>query len=159
MRILDATAGSRAVWFDKTYKDATYLDLVDRRFPGNELGDCRHTRFPAGHFDLVVFDPPHMNVGPNSEMAKSYGHFTTYQIRDLVRDAFAEFHRILRPDGLVAFKWADHDIRLDSILAPVVGFDRLVGVPTAQRTKHSSVTYWILLRRTETDPQQRFDAA
>jgi hypothetical protein len=147
LKILDATAGSRAVWFDKNYRDTTYLDLVDRRYHGNELGDCRHTRFENGEFDIVVFDPPHMNVGPTSSMAQSYGHFTTHEIRELVRDAFAEFHRILRADGLVAFKWADHDMSLDKILSPVRGFDRLVGVPTAMRTKHSSQTFWVLMRK------------
>jgi hypothetical protein len=160
VRILDATAGSRAVWFDKNYPDAVYLDLTDRRFPGNELGDCRHTRFSDGELDLVIFDPPHVNVGPNSHMAKSYGHFTTQEIRDLVREAFAEFHRILRPDGMVAFKWADHDTPLDRILATVRGFDRLVGVPTAMRTKHSSQTWWCLMRKVPIrDRLSEFDAA
>jgi len=83
-------------------------------------------------------------------MAKRYGHYLTADIRALVADAFVEFHRILRPDGLVAFKWNSHDTSLDKILAPVRGFDRLVENPVAMRTKHSSVTYWCLLRRVPT---------
>ena len=147
MKILDATAGARAVWFDKTYPDATFIDVRPDGASGNVLMDCRHTTFPDGTFDLVVFDPPHMTCGPQSTMAERYGHFLTSEIRDLVRDAFSEFHRLLRPDGLVAFKWNDHDTGLDRVLALVRGFDRLVGVPTAMRTKHSSTTYWVLLRR------------
>lgn len=149
MKILDATAGNRAVWFDKDYPDATFIDARSPEFGDerNEAGDCRHTRFADGEFDVVVFDPPHLNVGATSQMGKQYGHYTTQEIRDLVRDAFVEFHRVLKPDGLVAFKWNDHDTKLDRILEPVVGFDRLVGVPVAMRTKHSSTTYWCLLRR------------
>lgn len=147
MRILDATAGNRAVWFEKEYPDTTYLDLRETGGLRNEIGDCRRTRFENGTFDLVIFDPPHMTCGPNSRMASRYGHYLTEEIRTLVRDAFVEFHRILKSDGLVAFKWNSHDTSLDRILNPVVGFDRLVGVPTAMRTKHSSTTYWVLLRR------------
>jgi len=149
VKILDATAGNRAIWFRKTYPDAIYLDARDGLNQNNTVGDCRHTTFAAGEFDLIVFDPPHMTVGPNSLMAERYGHYLTHEIRELVRDAFAEFHRILKEDGLVAFKWSDHDTSIHKILEDVHGFDPLVGVPTAQRTKHSAVTYWCLLRRVE----------
>ena len=150
MRILDATAGNRAIWHDKQYRDTTYFDVRDGfRFP-TVKGDIRKTSFPDGRFDLIVFDPPHMTCGPKSQMAARYGHYLTQEIRDLVRDAFAEFHRILAPNGLVAFKWNSHDTSLDAILAPVLGFDRLVENPVAMRTKHSSTTYWCLLRRVPT---------
>ena len=147
MRILDATAGKRAVWFEKQYPDAVYIDVRPDGDTRNLLVDCRRTDFENGSFDLIIFDPPHMNCGPKSQMAARYGHWLTADIRDLVRDAFVEFHRLLRPDGLVAFKWNDHDTPLERILAPVSGFDKLVGVPTAVRTKHSSTTYWVLMRR------------
>lgn len=147
MRILDATAGRRAIWWDKEHPTATFIDARADGRDSTLKRDFRKTGFPSGYFDLVIFDPPHMTCGPRSAMAKRYGHYLTSEIRDMVRDGFAEFHRILRPDGLVAFKWATHDTSLARILEPVVGFEPLVGVPTAQRTKHSSVTYWCLLRR------------
>ncbi len=146
MRILDATAGARAVWFDKTYPDAIYIDIREGLHPDNRRMDCRSTTFRSRSFDLVVFDPPHMTCGPRSQMARRYGHWLTTEIRETVRGAFVEFYRILKPDGLVAFKWNDHDTALSAVL-PSQGFDALVGVPTAQRTKHSSTTYWCLLRR------------
>lgn len=153
MRILDATAGHRAIWFDKTYRGTTFIDirngLFDDGINRNVTMDCRHTRFRSGTFDLVVFDPPHMTCGPRSAMARRYGHWLTSEIRDLVPAAFTEFHRILKDDGLVAFKWNSHDTSLERILRDVDGFDGLVGVPTASRTKHSSVTYWVLLRRVD----------
>jgi hypothetical protein len=159
MKILDATAGNRAIWFQKDYPDATFIDLrTEGVDPRNVPMDCRHTDFRDGEFDLVIFDPPHMTCGPASAMAARYGHYLTAEIRELVGVAFVEFHRVLKLDGLVAFKWNDHDTSLDSILAPVTGFDRLVGVPTATRTKHSSTTYWVLMRRVERlGPQRRLE--
>jgi SAM-dependent methyltransferase len=150
MKILDATAGPRGIWFDKEYPDATYIDVRTEpgvTHPGNEAQDCRHTRFADGEFDLVIFDPPHMAIGPKAEMAKRYGSFSTAYIRELVADAFREFHRVLRPDGLVAFKWNDHDTPMSKLLPTIHGFDPLVGVRIAQRLHHQSETSWVLLRR------------
>ena len=54
MRILDLSAGRRAVWFDKKHPDATYLDkrpevdpdiVCDTRSLPNEIGD---------NFDLLA---------------------------------------------------------------------------------------------------------
>ncbi|HEV2449659.1 MAG TPA: hypothetical protein VGU43_04520 [Thermoplasmata archaeon] len=78
MRILDATAGNRGVWFDKNYRDATFIDIrakgeTSELKQDNLVLDCRNTRFPDGSFDLVIFDPPHIAIGPNAEMAKRYG--------------------------------------------------------------------------------------
>lgn len=158
VRILDATAGHRAVWFDKSYPDTDYIDIREGLHPDNVQMDCRKTTFADGTFDLIVFDPPHMAIGPKAQMAERYGHFSTAEIRSIVEGAFPEFHRILREDGLVAFKWSDHDTSLDRILASVTGFDRLVGVPVARRTFHSAVTTWVLLRRRNGHgPQRRLE--
>lgn len=157
MRILDATAGNRGIWFDKEYPSAIYIDVREGLHPGNLLADCRHTSYAAESFDLVIFDPPHMAIGPKAQMAQRYGSFPTAYIRELVADAFREFHRILRPDGLVAFKWNDHDQSLKKILAPVTDFDALVGVRVAQRLHHKSETSWVLLRRVESNGQRRLE--
>lgn len=159
MRILDATAGNRGIWFNKTYPGAVFVDVREGTHPGNLLLDCRHTPFADGEFDLVVFDPPHMAIGPKAQMAQRYGSFSTSYIRELVADAFREFRRVLRPDGLVAFKWNDHDTSMQKVLAPVTGFEPLVGVRVAQRVHHESETSWVLLRRADRDEQTRLDPA
>jgi len=147
VRILDATAGNRAIWHDKMNPSAVFIDVRAEGHPLNLTMDARHTTFPDSHFDLVVFDPPHMACGPQSVMAARYGRYLTDDIRLLVPQAFREFHRILRPDGLVAFKWNDHDTKLDAILKHVEGFERLFGHSVSVRTKHSSQTFWVMLRR------------
>lgn len=163
MKILDATAGNRGIWFDKDYPDATFIDIrakgeTSELKQDNQVVDCRSTPFADATFDLVIFDPPHMAIGPKAEMAKRYGSFSTAYIRELCAQAFDEFWRVLRPDGLVAFKWNSHDTPLSRVL-PVSGFDPLVGVRVAQRLHHESETSWVLLRRTTAKPQQRLPDA
>ncbi|HEV2519450.1 MAG TPA: class I SAM-dependent methyltransferase [Thermoplasmata archaeon] len=157
MKILDATAGNRGIWINKAYPGATFIDIRPGTHPQNLLVDCRHTSFADGEFDLVVFDPPHMSIGPRAQMAQRYGSFSTGYIRELVAEAFREFRRVLRPDGLVAFKWNDHDTPLQKVLDLATGFEPLVGVRVAQRIHHESETSWVLLRRADRDGQTRLD--
>ena len=145
MRILDATAGNRAMWFNKSCPLTTFIDVRPEMKPDRVLS-CTETDFPDESFDLIVFDPPHVNCGATSSMGKTYGHFTTAQIKELVKEAFLEFYRILKPSGFVAFKWNDHDTKLKTVLDmadPL--FVPLFGQVVATRTKHSSSTYWVVL--------------
>lgn len=84
MKILDMSAGNRAVWFDKNNPLATFLDIRAEVNP-DIVSDSRNTPFKDGEFDLIVFDPPHVNFGANAEMSKTYGHHTTEDIRDIVK--------------------------------------------------------------------------
>ena len=75
--VLDVTAGSRMMWFDKADERATFGDIrcetltaCDGRSivvdPDVRL-DFRCLSYPDEVFDLVVFDPPHLNrLGKNS---------------------------------------------------------------------------------------------
>lgn len=45
MKIIDLSAGNRAIWFDKNYRDATYLDIREEVKP-DIVGDSTHTNFP-----------------------------------------------------------------------------------------------------------------
>jgi SAM-dependent methyltransferase len=145
MRILDATCGKRGIWFDKKCPLATYIDIRAEVEPDMVM-DCTKTSFADKTFDLIVFDPPHMVCGPKSDMAQRYGHFLTADILRLIEEAFIEFHRILKDEGFVLFKWNDHDITLERILTLIhPPFAPLFGQKTAHRTKHSSATYWMCL--------------
>ena len=75
-RILDATCGSRMIWFDKQNEDTLYMDnrqLTDILCDGRTLNispdiiaDFREMPFPDESFYLVVFDPPHLrHAGEN----------------------------------------------------------------------------------------------
>lgn len=147
-RIVDMTAGNRAIWFNKNHPGTVYLDLRPGTNP-TFVVDSRDSKLADNHFDLVVFDPPHCAFGPKSTMAKSYGVWTTKQIRELLAGAAKEAYRISRPDALMAFKWNDHDFKFESALKlmqdywlPLFGHH-----VSARKATRASTTYWALLHR------------
>ena len=148
MRILDLSAGNRAVWFDKHYPDATFVDIRPEVHP-TVLADSRALGDAVGmEYDLIVFDPPHVNFSAGAQMSQTYGHHTTAQIRELIAATGQEAHRVSRIDALMVFKWNDHDQKLATVLALLSPWwEPLVGHKVAMRTKHASATTWALLRR------------
>jgi len=121
--ILDATAGFRMMWFNKHHPNCIYLDQRPECEP-DIVGDFRDLKqFPDGTFRLVVFDPPHMTRGDDAshdaEMLKSYGFLRPegWQ-KDLYR-AFNELWRVLKPYGVLVFKWNTESIESNRILALV----------------------------------------
>lgn len=145
MKILDATCGKRLIWFEKSYPDAIYVDLRPEVKPDIV---CNSTMLPFQDrsFDMVVCDPPHVKVGPNSAMAARYGIFHPWEIRRLIYEGFREFDRVLVEGGLVLFKWNDHSMKLPKILALIPScFTPLFGQRVSMRTKSSSMTYWLCL--------------
>lgn len=60
MRILDMSAGNRAVWIDKKNPLATFLDLRAEVNPDIVCDTRTMSKIVKGKFDLFVFDPPHL---------------------------------------------------------------------------------------------------
>lgn len=148
MKILDMSAGNRAMWFEKDNPLVTFLDIRPEVIP-TIVCDTRNLPTEVGEgYTLVVFDPPHVNFGKNAEMSKTYGYHTTEEIRDIVRRSSAEAHRVSAPDALMAFKWNDHDQKLEKVLALMNDWwIPLFGQRVAQRSKHACGTYWVVLRK------------
>lgn len=144
------SAGNRAVWFDKKYRDAVYVDLRPEVEP-TIVADSRKLPPEIGMgFTLVVFDPPHVNGGKNGNISRDYGHHTSAEIRDIVEECAREAHRVTEPDALMSFKWNDHDQKLDRMLALMSPWwEPLFGHATSVRTKHACQTQWVMLRRRE----------
>jgi hypothetical protein len=140
------------MWFDKNHPEATFVDVRESVSP-TVCCDSRELPSQIGSgFDLIVFDPPHVNFGANAEMSKTYGHHTTEQIRDIIRRTAQETHRVAAPRALMAFKWNDHDQKLERVLALMSEWwEPLFGNIVSQRTKHSCMTYWVMLRRKDVD--------
>ncbi len=124
--ILDACCGSRMFWFNRQHPDAVYMDnreMVTDLCDGRKLevkpdvvADFRDMPFPDASFSLVVFDPPHLrNAGEKSWMAKKYGVLSGDWREDL-RRGFAECFRVLRPHGVLIFKWSEEQIGLREVL-------------------------------------------
>lgn len=148
--ILDMCCGSRMFWFNKADPRAVFSDiraeehqLCDGRrlvISPDLIADFRALPFTADSFPVVVFDPPHLErVGENAWMGKKYGRLNKDTWRDDLRAGLAEAFRVLRPQGVLIFKWNETQIPVSQILAltdevPVIG----------QRTGKADKTHWII---------------
>lgn len=132
-RVLDACCGSRMFWFDRQNADACFVDiraerheLTDRSSRGGSRSlvidpdiqaDFTALPFADEHFALVAFDPPHLvRNGASGWLAKKYGKLGA-DWRDELRRGFAECFRVLRPDGVLVFKWNEHEVKVSEVLA------------------------------------------
>ena len=73
MKILDATCGTRSIWYQKNHPYVTFMDKRNgiqhsthkdnpRKIKVNPDIVCewKDAPFPDNHFDMIVFDPPHI---------------------------------------------------------------------------------------------------
>lgn len=150
MKILDLSAGNRAIWLEKDLDFVTFLDKRPETNP-DFVCDTRSIPDEVGRdFDLVVFDPPHANFGKNGRMTARYGHSTAAEIRSTVFWTAMEAWRVTKPNALMAFKWNDHDMKLDRMLELMNHSWRpLFGHHMRNRggSEAKSQTYWVMLLR------------
>lgn len=151
MRILDLTAGNRGIWFNKNHPDALYLDIRPQVKPDvvTDVTDRLLLAVPTSQYDLVVFDPPHLNFGAKSNMAKTYGHHTTAEIMTLIEKAELQAWLVTRRDALMALKWNDHSISLKRVLARMPHWEPLFGHGVSNSTRRGKSTSWVMLKRKE----------
>lgn len=147
--ILDACCGSKMFWFDKNNENTIYMDnreLEDTLCDGRKLeikpdiiADFRNIPFANESFYLVVFDPPHLKqIGETSYMAKKYGRLTEECPKDL-KIGFKECMRVLKPNGVLIFKWNETQIKLKDILN-IIEYKPLLG---NRRDK----THWLVFMK------------
>lgn len=150
--ILDVCCGSRMFWFDKKNLDVLFCDsrseehiLCDGRrlsISPDLVSDFRNLKFSDCSFNLVVFDPPHLkNVGANSWMAKKYGILSNNWREDL-KLGFDECLRVLKPNGVLIFKWSEKDIKVKDIVS-IFNKSPLFG----HTTNNKSQTIWMCFRK------------
>lgn len=157
MRILDLSSGNRAMWFDKNNPLVTFLD---KRASVTPTYVCDTTAIPnevGKDFDLVVFDPPHENVGAHGRMAKFYGHSTRAQIIETIKGSGRESHRVTKKGALMAFKWNDHAFTLDMVLELLKDYwTPLFGTHMRNRGGATAKTqsFWVMLKRYDGDTRK-----
>ena len=153
--ILDACCGSRMMWFDREHPEALYVDqrretvtVTDRShgkqngtrtvaIDPDELVDFRNMPYPDESFRLVVFDPPHLiRAGPRSWLAAKYGKLGPDWQNDL-KQGFAECFRVLKPEGVLVFKWNETQVKVKDILS-VATHAPLFGHPSGRK----GLTHW-----------------
>lgn len=116
--ILDATCGSRTIWFDKKCPAAIYFDCREEHCMAiwkstkndsvrttdvepDVIGDFTALPFDDASFELVVFDPPYLvHIGENAWLRKKYGKLPE-NWPQLIHDGFFECMRVLKPYGVL----------------------------------------------------------
>ena len=153
-KILDVTCGSKTIWFNKNHPAAVYCDKRSENLTGiwkSTNGEsertctvspdiqCDFTNLPFGDntFALVVFDPPHLeHVGENAWMKKKYGRLED-NWPQMLHDGFRECMRVLKPDGVLIFKWSECQIPANKVW-DAIGQKPLFG----HRSGKASKTFW-----------------
>ncbi len=134
-RVLDPCCGTRMFWLDKAHSDVVFGDIrqakiiLPDRSHGRENGqrvlniepdtvmDFRKLPFADESFSLVSFDPPHLvRAGAKSWLAAKYGKLSNDWQDDLCR-GFNECFRVLKPDGVLVFKWSETQIKVSEVIA------------------------------------------
>lgn len=146
--VLDMCCGSRTFWFDRHDPRVVFCDIRVGRFEMTDRvievrpdiqADFRQLPFRAETFDMVVFDPPHLKrAGKNSLLRRKYGVLDKKTWPDDLRKGFEEAFRVLRPAGVLIFKWNETHILTSEILA-LTDEKPAFGHPSGKR----SGTHWL----------------
>jgi len=163
--ILDATCGDRTIWFQKNEPHTIYCDKRREEWEGDfgktlrADGKKKHRHlvidpdvqcdftdlpFDDNSFNLVVFDPPHIpNLSAGAWMRKSYGSLDG-DWKPMIRKGFEECMRVLKPEGVLIFKWSDISVSTREILN-VIGQEPLFG----HRSGKKMNTHWMCFMKFE----------
>lgn len=138
-------------WFDKKHPNALYIDnrvepngfipnRPNRTIAPDEIQDFRNMPYPDGKFKLVVWDPPHiLRKNPTGKyLTKIYGWLTPETWKQDLQQGFNECWRVLAPDGVLVFKWAQTDKKLSEIL-PLFSQQPLFG----NKNNYNGRTHWL----------------
>ena len=149
--ILDPASSMRSFYFDKTddrvifgdiREDETHLLTNNQtiKIKPDQVMDFRSIPYPDASFQCVVFDPPHMlKLSEKSWIRKKYGVLDSQTWREDISAGFAECFRVLKPNGVMIFKWNEVSISLKEILA-LTNQKPVLGHPSGKRMG----THWVM---------------
>lgn len=160
-KILDVTCGDRTIWFQKHHPNAIYCDKRREEWE-SVFGAAQKRRhlvidpdvqcdftdlpFESESFALVVFDPPHIkNLTEKSWMKKAYGSLYDGW-EQMIHDGFYECMRVLKPDGVLVFKWSDISISTREVIN-AIGQEPLFG----HRSGKKMNTHWMCFMKGESN--------
>lgn len=135
--VVDVCCGPRMMWFEASDGRALFLDKRQAMIPGDRgtvktrgrvdrfvapdvLADFTKLPFADNSFHLVAFDPPHMlqyraGAAGKGILPSVYGTLRSGWPEQL-RGGFAECFRVLKPNGVLVFKWSEVNIPVSQIL-------------------------------------------
>lgn len=160
-KILDVTCGSRSIWFDKNHPAAVYCDKRQETYKNvwksnggqsereyvvapDVVCDFTDLPFDDDSFSLVVFDPPHLMRANNTAwLVKKYGKLDN-NWPSMLHDGFQECMRVLKPDGVLIFKWSEYDIPAADVWK-AIGEKPLFGHHSGKKSN----TFWACFMKLE----------
>lgn len=151
-KILDVTCGARTIWFNKNEPHTIYCDKRSETFTSEYRSqkcieikpdiqcDFTNLPFPDESFSLVVFDPPHLTgMKDTAWIVKKYGLLDeSVDWKELIRGGFMECMRVLKPDGVLVFKWSEIMIDTREVI-DAIGTEPLFG----HRSGRKMNTHWM----------------
>jgi SAM-dependent methyltransferase len=148
--ILDAACGGKMFYFNKNDPRVLFGDIRkiktklcdgrDFEIAPDMIVDFTNMPFPDESFYLAVFDPPHLLKAGNGYQTIKYGKLQD-DWRDTLRKGFAEYFRILKPNGTLIFKWNETDIPVKEILA-LTPYKPIMGVRCGKRMLTHYITFF-----------------
>jgi len=159
--VLDVCCGSKIMWFDKNDSRAFFVDkrtgvfdLCQNRSNGqyqspivvkpDRVCDFTDLPFPDCSFSLVVFDPPHAECTVQTgDIIKRYGRLEDGW-QNMLKSGFSECFRVLKPSGILVFKWSSVYFPLKDILK-LTPEKPLFGHPSGKRMN----THWVAFIKQE----------
>jgi SAM-dependent methyltransferase len=149
--VLDACCGPRGMWINKNDHRALYVDRrsevwakeypcgsYEYRIEPDLIADFTDLPFPSETFSLVVMDPPHIPQETDTgQIVRQYGRLTG-DWKGMLRDGVNEAMRVLKPNGVLIFKWNEVRVPLREILA-AIEHARLFGHKAGKKMQ----THWL----------------
>lgn len=130
MKILDATAGFKGIWYQKNHPFVT--------------SEWKDAPFPNNHFDMVIFDPPHLikkEVIKECSLHKSYGYLKEKTWKQEIKQGVRKLFDVLKPNGVFIFKWCENSIKVEEVIK-LFPYKPMFGINT--KSKGHTANWWIL---------------
>ena len=153
MKILDATCGSKEIWFQKNHPFVTFMDKRKGYFfyqypnsPKKEeyhiepdvVSEWKDAPFPDNIFDMVIFDPPHIiRNGEKGILPTKYTVLKPDTWRQELQIGIKKLFDVLKPNGFFVLKWDECNIKKEEIF-------KLIPYPPLFGTRTGSDNYWIV---------------
>jgi len=168
MKILDATAGYRGIWYQKNHPFVTFMDVrngvIDNKTEGckfknrrrfkvfpDVISEWKNTPFPNDYFDMVIFDPPHLIVERGKKLpglAIEYGCLFKDNYRQVLSEGIKKLFDVLKPEGIFILKWCENKEKIDEIIK-LFPHPPLFGSNT--KSKGNTANYWIVFLKYRQD--------
>ena len=133
MKILDATAGSRGIWYQKNLPFVIFMDKRKGKFVSyfspkrkryydvnpDVVATWDNMPFEKETFDMVLFDPPHIVKNPSDKKCRmeiQYSSLDKSTWKQTLKIAFKELFKVLKPEGFLILKWCETDIKIMEVI-------------------------------------------